>query len=300
MVLVPWTSRSTSACRSSVWRETIEHYYPNTGWVALRAETLEALQREKRPTRPGDVRRVRRASCSTRRAMTDALEQLVDSLLYEGYALYPYTPGATKNATPTPFGIVYPPAYAAECAERVRPRPARVRRRARRRTRVLTAEVRFLAPSGERHRGGRAAGRAAGPVARSASAPDATRVRRRAGVDAALASRAPDGRGARSRCCVHNTRDVRRRARPRRRARALAALDALRRAGRGGRVRLAARSARARASTPTRCSPAPRDDAVRRRDDRAARPPADRAREPRRRCSTRPRSRRRCCSTCRR
>ena len=44
--------------------------------------------------------------------MSDALERLVDSLLYEGYALYPYTPGATKNATPTPFGIVYPPAYA--------------------------------------------------------------------------------------------------------------------------------------------------------------------------------------------
>jgi hypothetical protein len=41
------------------------------------------------------------------------LEALLDTLLYEGYALYPYTPGATKNATPTPFGIVYPPAYAA-------------------------------------------------------------------------------------------------------------------------------------------------------------------------------------------
>jgi hypothetical protein len=37
-----------------------------------------------------------------------SVDQLVDSLLYEGYALYPYTPGATKNATPTPFGIVYP------------------------------------------------------------------------------------------------------------------------------------------------------------------------------------------------
>ena len=47
--------------------------------------------------------------------MTDHLEELVTSLLWEGYALYPYTPGATKNATPTPFGIVYPPAYAAEC-----------------------------------------------------------------------------------------------------------------------------------------------------------------------------------------
>ena len=44
--------------------------------------------------------------------MNAAVERLVSSLLYEGYALYPYTPGATKNATPTPFGIVYPPAYA--------------------------------------------------------------------------------------------------------------------------------------------------------------------------------------------
>ena len=44
--------------------------------------------------------------------MTD-LEQLVDTLLWEGHALYPYTPGTTKNATPTPFGIVYPPVYAA-------------------------------------------------------------------------------------------------------------------------------------------------------------------------------------------
>jgi len=33
------------------------------------------------------------------------LDELIDALLYEGYALYPYTPGATKNATPTPFGI---------------------------------------------------------------------------------------------------------------------------------------------------------------------------------------------------
>ena len=43
--------------------------------------------------------------------MNSAMEELVRSLLYEGYALYPYTPGV-KNATPTPFGIVYPPSYA--------------------------------------------------------------------------------------------------------------------------------------------------------------------------------------------
>jgi hypothetical protein len=45
--------------------------------------------------------------------MADRLEELLGTLLYEGYALYPYTPGTAKNATPTPFGIVYPPAYAA-------------------------------------------------------------------------------------------------------------------------------------------------------------------------------------------
>ena len=82
--------------------------------------------------------------------MTEALEQLVDSLLYEGYALYPYTPGATKNATPTPFGIVYPPAYAATLESTfdhlelrcVLEAPA---------DSVLRAEVRFLMAGGERH-----------------------------------------------------------------------------------------------------------------------------------------------------
>jgi hypothetical protein len=83
--------------------------------------------------------------------MTDPLEQLVDSLLFEGYALYPYTPGATKNGTPTPFGIVYPTAYAQmlsstfdhlelRCAL-LAPKDA-----------VLRAEVRFLVADGERHR----------------------------------------------------------------------------------------------------------------------------------------------------
>jgi len=85
-----------------------------------------------------------------RRTVLDPLEELIDSLLYEGYALYPYTPGATKNATPTPFGIVYPPVFAAtltttfdhlelRCVLQAPPDA------------VLSAEVRFLAAGGERH-----------------------------------------------------------------------------------------------------------------------------------------------------
>jgi hypothetical protein len=82
--------------------------------------------------------------------VSEALDQLVDSLLYEGYALYPYTPGSAKNATPTPFGIVYPPVYAAglsttfdhlelRCALEA---PADA---------VVSADVRFLVAGGERH-----------------------------------------------------------------------------------------------------------------------------------------------------
>ena len=73
------------------------------------------------------------------------IEELVDSLLFEGYALYPYTPGAGKNATPTPFGIVYPAGYPhgfdhlqLQCLVRGE-------------SPEVDVEVRFLQASGERH-----------------------------------------------------------------------------------------------------------------------------------------------------
>jgi hypothetical protein len=47
MVLVPWNKSIDFRMPVSVWREAIEHYYPNTSWVALRSQTLEALQRAK-------------------------------------------------------------------------------------------------------------------------------------------------------------------------------------------------------------------------------------------------------------
>ncbi|MBV8219086.1 MAG: hypothetical protein JO325_11525 [Solirubrobacterales bacterium] len=83
--------------------------------------------------------------------MTDhPLDRLVDSLLWEGYALYPYTPGATKNATPTPFGIVYPQAYANACPGAFD--HARLECAAEPGANAsLTATLRYLAPSGDRH-----------------------------------------------------------------------------------------------------------------------------------------------------
>ena len=83
--------------------------------------------------------------------MTDShLEELLESLLYEGYALYPYTPGAAKNSTPTPFGIVYPPEYAegnSATFDHLRLECGLVGER----DAPVSASVRFLQAQGERH-----------------------------------------------------------------------------------------------------------------------------------------------------
>jgi len=78
------------------------------------------------------------------------LDRLVDSLLFEGYALYPYTPGATKNATPTPFGIVYPTDYAdrqTHAFDRMQLQCVVTDADA-----LVTGEVRFLQASGDKHK----------------------------------------------------------------------------------------------------------------------------------------------------
>jgi hypothetical protein len=130
--------------------------------------------------------------------MREELEELVSSLLYEGYALYPYTPEATKNATPTPFGIVYPPAYAAECAGAfdharleclAEPQPGA----------TISATLRYLSSSGERHHA---------QEQRLELGPGEVGQRLSAEFDGGrltLRSEVFEGERALVRCCVHNT-----------------------------------------------------------------------------------------------
>jgi len=130
------------------------------------------------------------------------IDELVTTLLYEGYALYPYTPDATKNATPTPFGIVYPPAYAAECAGAYD--HARLECFAEPGSdAMLTATLRFLSPSGDRHE---ALERlvALGPVAVG----ERETVAFAGGRFTLRASEPDDGGRVLVRSCVHNTTEV--------------------------------------------------------------------------------------------
>jgi hypothetical protein len=120
-----------------------------------------------------------------------AIDELVDTLLYEGYALYPYTPEATKNATPTPFGIVYPPAYAAECEgahDHARLECVAAGGSA------LEATIRWITVPGDEHR------LELGPVA-----PGRRTTVERPGARFTLRADSSDGV---VRCCVHNTAEV--------------------------------------------------------------------------------------------
>jgi hypothetical protein len=47
IVLLPWSNSIGFRMPLRVWHETIDHYYPGTAWVGLRAQTLEALQQAK-------------------------------------------------------------------------------------------------------------------------------------------------------------------------------------------------------------------------------------------------------------
>ena len=311
MVLVPWSRSMLSHAGVGVARDgralLPEHRLGGAARRDAGCAGARASRTGCRRTTPAC------ADCSTRRAMPAAARATVDSLLFEGYALYPYTPGATKNATPTPFGIVYPPRYAATQTTRSTtsscaaccgaPTDAPV-----------TAEVRFLQASGEHQPrdagGGGAGGRRPLRARWSARSPRPSTASTRpstgeGGRDAAPPRPWPARCGARRRrlefACssrTHADRGAGSTA-PRRLASTLLSTHPLV-------LVVAARrllSPLERPCASVNTLPGARD-AGRRRDprrrDHAARPSRDRAREPSTTSSTGPRSRRRWCCTSRR
>jgi len=47
MVLIPWSRSIDFRMPVRVWQQAIESHYPNTGWVAMRTETLRGLELER-------------------------------------------------------------------------------------------------------------------------------------------------------------------------------------------------------------------------------------------------------------
>ena len=184
IVHIPWDRSPRFRMPLDVWRQTIDAAYPWRGWIPMHTETIARLERRKAerglPTFDATIDELLGEETTPATSSPSApgvpgedrreapfLEELVSSLLYEGYALYPYTPGATKNATPTPFGIVYPPDYAALNDGDPRPPPGRVHPR-RRRGRDRLRDDPLPAPGRRAPPGDRAPRRAAGDADRRA------------------------------------------------------------------------------------------------------------------------------------
>ena len=294
------TARRASSMPVEVWREAIDAVYPYRAWVpvdrddprapaAAKAErglptfdaALDELLDEDEATDARAARAARllaAATRATRSTRTRPGRPRTRPRPRSGSS----TRRPTPRSSPTTFDHLR-----LECVLEAEPEAE------------LRATVRFLQASGERHRAverrlelGPAAlaelgdggvgrefelrGRADAPRPRCGCAPSALE---RAGPVAGPRLRPQHHRG-RSRA-LERAEALRRQP----------ALDPRRRRGRRRALRLAARARRAppatavagcrRASTPSRCSPSPGDDAILGGDDRAPRPSADRAREPR-------------------
>ena len=124
---VSWSEEASYRLPVSLWRDMMDLYFPNTGWLRLRRETLDALQRYKAErallTWDETVRAAAEGSRGGRVSLARpptgihadrfAVARLVaDTVLYEGYVLYPYRASAQKNQLRWQFGVLAPPRYA--------------------------------------------------------------------------------------------------------------------------------------------------------------------------------------------
>ncbi len=120
---VPWSCETEYRLPVAEWRLMMNQFFPNSGWVRLSRETLDALGAFKNtralPTwehaisalldePPGNLRN---ESSLTRHDPFAGAKEVADTILYEGYVLYPYRASSAKNQTRWQFGVLMPPAY---------------------------------------------------------------------------------------------------------------------------------------------------------------------------------------------
>ena len=113
---ISWNAEAAHRLPVRVWRETMDHYFPDSAWLRLDRETFDRLvafrarggadQLGGRPRRP--ARSPRRGAVTA----ADPIRAIADAVLYEGYVLWPYRRSALKNAQRWTFGGVYPRAHA--------------------------------------------------------------------------------------------------------------------------------------------------------------------------------------------
>ena len=109
----------------SVWRDLIEQHFPNTGWVRLHHDTVDALAGYK--SHAGllgfdeAITTLLRTGTTEDDPMStgwDRVRAVADAVLYEGYLLYPYRATSRKNQSRWQFGVLGPPGSRAAASAR--------------------------------------------------------------------------------------------------------------------------------------------------------------------------------------
>ncbi len=121
---VAWDLEAPFRLPVAVWRDTMDLYFPNSGWIRVSREhprRAAAVQERTRASHVGPGvrappqagRRGRRVSAAPTADRFDAARAVADAVLYEGYVLYPYRASATKNQLRWQFGVLVPRACSA-------------------------------------------------------------------------------------------------------------------------------------------------------------------------------------------
>ena len=111
----PWEKEAKFRLPVRVWREMMDHYFPNSAWLRIRKDTFDRLYDYRVAPRAADLgedaRELAGRGRGRGRALTDPVEKIAATVLYEGYVLWPYRRSAQKNQRRWTFGGVYPRAY---------------------------------------------------------------------------------------------------------------------------------------------------------------------------------------------
>ena len=113
---VPWDREDRYDLPVSVWRDLMDQHYPNTGWVRLNRDTLDALAayKSERGMLGFDDAVTSLLETSSQEVQPvsggwDRVRTIADAVLYEGYLLYPYRANSRKNQSRWQFGVLGPP-----------------------------------------------------------------------------------------------------------------------------------------------------------------------------------------------
>ena len=123
---VAWHEEASYRLPVQVWRDVMDRYFPNSGWLRVSRDTIDALTRFKArralPTwEEAFEQLLKEAGEEGESSAPDVMSSdpfaaartVADAVLYEGYVLYPYRASARKNQLRWQFGVLAPPAYAA-------------------------------------------------------------------------------------------------------------------------------------------------------------------------------------------